>query len=468
MRALILPLLAVIASEPVSALTLSEYLEQVKSQNPGAKAAVETVATMKLRLNEADGQFSPEFYSEYHLFDDRSEPTNPLSPIETRGHKWRVGVRDQTMFGLQADAYFGSTRTNLLGVSPQFFKTPDYEQSTMGVQFTQSLWRNSFGASSRADLEAGRAKSRMKLLKSEFDLKNILLGAENTYWALVSSNEIIKLQTDNVERARKLRDHMNQRARLRLYEDVDAMQTEASFQQRELELQQSTNDRAATIRQFNTLRGSTGETVEGLDDLPKSEMMLKQAKDPSKRMSREDFRMIYEQATEMDETAKSAISTLYPKLDLVGGIASHGYDANTPPSLQEAEAGRHPDWNIGLVFSVPLDYRLIGNMKHSFQSQARAAQSVKAQAKFDEERAWDDLLKKNREAQDYFDRSIKLEKLMTDLVKAERRLQLNGRSTTLQTVTVEKNLADSQILRVRAQLSLLQILNIMKQFEEQP
>lgn len=456
-----------LAQEKAPVLSLAQYLADVKASNPEARAAVQTVAAMEFKMDEADVPYSPELYSEYKMFNNRAEPMTPFAASETKGRNWKVGIRDQTTFGLKADAYFQSTRSTLEGVTPgAFFPYVDYEQSAMGLTLTQSLWRDSFGDATRSKREATRAQSRADLLRAKFALKNLQLRAENTYWTLASYNEIIKRQEENLERAKRLRDYMANRASLRLFDDVDAMQSEAAYQQRQIELQNSMDARSAAIRQFNTLRGRNVEQLEALEELPTSEFMLKTVNDKSKRMSREDFAMIYEQANAAKAGASSAISMIRPQLDLVGGIGSNGLDTGTPAAYNEAALGRHPNWTVGLQFSIPIDYSLIGGMRNSYQAQKRAAEASIENARFSEERAWDDLLKQNREAQGLFERAIKLEELRTELVKRERQRLLNGRSTTTNSIQIEQEHANSQIERVRAQLTLLQLHNSIKQFEE--
>ena len=449
---------------PSPTLTLTKYLDQVRAKNPAAQAAQASVTAAEAHLNFAETSFMSEFYAKYSIFDQRELPTNPLAPPESRGRNWKLGVRDQTKFGLQADAYFSSNRTELLGVNPFYLPINDYEQSVLGLQLTQSLWRNGFGETSKATFDRQKSMDRTDLLRAQFELKNLLLKAENTYWSLVSYNEVIKLQGENVERARRLRDHMQKSAEMRLFDDVDAMQTEASFEQRDLERLTSMNERASLIRDFNTLRGSTDEQLESLEDLPAQAIFLKTVRDPSQRMSREDFRITAEQATQLDESAKGAISQLHPQLDLVGGISANGLDNRAASAQHQALHLQHPDWNVGVVFSIPLDYSLIRDTMRSYRAQRLAAKATAESARFEEDRAWDALLKNKRESQDIYERSMALEKLETTLVNSERRRLLNGRSTTLQTVTIEQNLALAQISRVRAQLALLQIHNLIKQF----
>lgn len=462
------------AAGEVRTVHLSEYLEQVKAHNPEARVAVQGLAAAEAARNEATRPFVPELYAEYHLFDNRQPPTSALYPAITKGNNWKAGVRKQTTFGLNADAYVNEQRTQLDGLNPAVMATPlfaprtDYAQSAFGVNLKQSLWRDGLGEGSRAKRDAELAATRIEVLKQKFALKNILLKAENAYWSLVSYNEIIKLQTENVERARKLRDHMRQRASLRLYDDVDAMQAEANFEQRELDVLTSRNEHQSLVRQFNTLRGTDGEAVENLDDLPKDEFMLKTVRNPSKRMSREDFQILLEQAKAAAGKAKASGSQILPQLDIVGGISSNGLDTGTDASLRQAGQGKNPNWNVGVVFSMPLDFRLIADLKSAYRSQEQAALDLDQQAKFSETRVWDDLIQQNREAQSIYDKALILEKLQTDLVKKERQRMMNGRSTMGQTTTIEQNLASVQIARVKAQLGLLQIHNVIKQFEELP
>lgn len=448
-------------------LSLESYLQQVKSQGPEARAVQEGVAAAELRLNEADGSLSPEGYVEYKLLDDKKEANSLFAPSRTQNDAWKIGVRDQSRFGLSTNAYYITGQTELSGVSPQVPMITDYGTATAALELKQSLWRDSFGMATRSDLNAKRAASRIEILRQKMTLKNLLLKAENTYWSLASFNEIVKLQEENVDRARKLRDRMRQQANLRLFDDVDAMQAQASFESRELELQSSLDERASLIRQFNILRGRAADSAEDLSELPTSEFMLKQSNNPAKRMSREDLRIAFEEAEASRYQAEGSISKIYPQLDLLATVATNGLDVKAARAREEVQNLHNPTWMVGVVFSVPLDLSLLGNMKHSYQAQKRSAAERKAQALFNEERVWDDLIQQKREAQGRFQRSLSLEKLQTQLVQKERQRLMNGRTTTFQTITFEQNLALSQIARVRAQLTLLQIHNVIKTFEEQ-
>ncbi len=449
-----------------SPLSLESYLAQVMTLNPEARAAKEQVIKAELRKDEAEVPLSSELYASYNFTDDRDEPTNPFAPSRTKNSGWRTGVRDKTIFGLGTDFYVQSNHTQLLGVNPVYIPLNDYYDTRAGVNLTQSLWRNAFGEGTRAQYALQKSKSRIEILQTKFDLKNITLRAENAYWSVVSLNQIVKLQEENVDRAKRLSVWMRKRVAMRLVDDVDGLQVDASLETRELELQASLDERAGAIRQFNTLRGRQSDEVDTLADLPASEMMLKASNDPTKRMSREDFRMIYEKAQMAAQDARGAASMIAPQLDLTAGVATNGLNnsgnKNTQQSWDELQHGNNPTWQVGLQFSIPLDYSLIGNMSRSYKAASKAAESQKEFANFAEERAWHDLVQQKSESQKRFERSIKLEKTQTELVKRERQRLLNNRTTILQATTSEQNLAMAQIQRVKSQLSLLQIHNVLK------
>lgn len=456
------------AQSKTSALSLQDYLEQVKTRNPEARAMREQLVKAENRLDEADIPLSSEFYAEYKIADDREEPVNPFMGTRKKMTGWKSGIRDKTQFGLGTDIFVQSDHNTLLGTSPAFPMMTDYHDSRGGIELTQSFWRNSFGSATRAELAAKRAGSRVELLKRQFDLKNLLLRAENAYWSMVSMNQIVRLQEDNVDRARKLRDWMRRRVGLRLVDDVDGLQAQAALETRELELQTSLDERAASARQFNTLRGMYSDEVSSLVDLPAAEILLKTSKDLKQKMSREDFRMVYEQAEISAAEARGARSQIAPQLDVRAGLYTNGLDRDRGRSQQEVEDLRNPAWAVGVVFSVPLDYSLISNMRKSYAAADRAAAASKEFAKFNEERAWSDIQSQKNESQKRFERAISLERLQTDLVKRERQRLMNGRTTTFQALQIEQNLALAQIQRVRSQLGLLQLNNVLKTWEGQP
>lgn len=451
---------------PANGLTLSQYLEQVKANNPEARAAVLNAQSADLRFKEVDAPVIPELYGEYNRFDRKLEQNSTFAQERVEGDQWKAGVRKQWSFGLQSDVYFNAIRSDLTLPPSTFvpFRSTNYMESTLGLDLKQPLWRNGFGDSTRANMEANYARLRAEQLKAKFALKSILLKAEDTYWSLVSQNQIIRLQEENVDRSGKMRDLMRRKFGQRLVDDVDSLQALASYETRELELLASRDERATVARQFNTLRGMNSDEVpEKLDPFPEKE--LGRAFPEKAGIAREDFQSMVEEAKALEMKARAARSDIQPKLDLVASMGSNGIDGVTTESYSEAQQLKHPFWSVGIQFSVALDVGKIHAVRQGYEASRRAARDQAENAEFAFQRTYRDLISKYSEAQKRFQKAQSLESTQTDLVKRERQRLLNGRSTTFQTLTFEQNLAAAQIQRVKSQQALVQFYNVLKTFE---
>lgn len=454
-------------AQNVGSMSLSQFLEQVRTKNPEARSAVQSIASFEYRDREAEVGLVPELYAQYGRMDDKKPTAQPMfMGTETKAESWRAGLRKQFEYGLGADLYFNAQRSNVVNASPQFMPVPDVMESSAVLNLQQSLWRNGFGESTRAKIDADKAETDANLLQSKFKLKNILLNAENAYWSVVTYNEVVKLQQENVERAKKLRDYMTKRTKMKLYDETDALQAQAAFETRELELQKSLDERAALIRQLNTLRGMDSDQIETLESLP-SKAMMAEAQQGAKggQMTREDFALLRAQARAGEAKAKYAKSQIQPQLDISAQIATNGRDGTTGDSYYQAGTDHYPTWKIGLNFSIPLDFGMIRDLSRGYRKAHDAAEATNEQAAFSEARMWQDLNHQKGEAKGRFERSQSVEKIQTELVKRERTRLLNGRTTTFEALNFEQNLALAQIQRVKAQLDLLQIHNAIKTFE---
>jgi outer membrane protein TolC len=463
-------LVGAIALQPgafAQTLTLDQYLAQVRSQNLQARSLIESIQAFESRSNsEPRALLMPQFYAQIGVMDDQRLTSNPsFSGVETRGQQWQVGFKKQTEYGLGANLYFNSLRTDVSKASPQFLPVPNYNESKVVLELTQSLWRNGFGESTQARMESDEAALKAAQMEAKFNLKELLLGAQNIYWSLVSYNEIVKLQEDNVDRAKKLRDRMGRGEKLRLFDDTDSMQAEAAYQSRELELQTSIDERASLIRQFNTMRGVKDDPVPELQGLPMqvmSEQSLSRAKG---KMMREDFEMLRTRAISASASARASRSLIRPQLDLQAAVSGNGRDGLTSTSYDQSFSDKYPMYSVGIVFSTYLDFFLIRDLKRGYRSARHAADVMKDFVDYNEERTWNDLADQRKEVFGRYKRALSVEKIQTELVKRERKRLANGRATTFEALNIEQGLALAQIQRVRSQLAFLQIHNALQTFE---
>lgn len=458
-------LISLPALASAQALTLQSYLEQVKTRNPEAVGLSQSVTATKLQLAETHKSTVTEFYAKYNLGDDRKENAQPLfQGNRTKFTKWKSGLKQKTILGLDAELFFEGATTSQSGVSPQFSIEPN--EARAGLELRQALWRNSFGEVTRADLAALESKVKAEYFKKRNEFKNLILKAENAFFKLEALTQIVQLQKDNVERARKLRDLMRKRSSLRLIDSVEYLQAQAALEAQELELQASIDDLAATARTFNILRGLESEQVPTLQS--GAENQIENFKTPAKgKLMRDDFQAGVEAAKAAKAESKSARSSINPQLDLVGGVFSHGRSMDRKESYDEVYAGTYPAWTVGVEFSVGLDLGDLSSARKGRRQAILAAENNERHFHIQNKYVLDDLVKRLGDANKRFEMAKSLEKVRTELVKRERSRLNNGRTTTFQFIEAERQLTQSQIQRVQVQLQLLEIQNTLKTFEEQ-
>lgn len=454
------------AQNAAPVLTLEKYLDQVQRGNPQARSLVAAAEAAEVKVRQAELGTVPEFFAEYNAFDDKTPPIFPFSPKRKNGNSWKVGVGQETSIGLGAKLYFEDTNTTLHGINPQFLPTPSYNQGRAVLELRQALIRNGFGELTRATRDAQKASAQADLENIKFNLKKVLLEAENAYWSLVTYNQVVELQEENVSRAQKLSGWMSQQGKKRLVDDVDALQAKTAYDMRQMELATSRSEREAVIRTFNTLRGletSSPEKLQGLPQLSPGDQKLLSAK-----VKREDFSAAKNSTVASEMQAKIGYSSLRPQVDLVGSVASNGLDQRFSGMYSDVKDLQYPSWSVGVQIKFPLNIFLVRQLRAATKKDVLAAQEASANVDLQLQQAWNDLVQKQKEYFDIFQRSQNIEESYGTIVQKERMRLQNGRSSTFNLINLEQTRVTAQIQRTKSQLLLLQIQNILKTFEVTP
>ncbi len=448
-------------------ISLRDFLQEVRENNPEGIALSKNVESLNLKIDEAELALSPYGYINYgQLDDEKPTPAPVFQGRKNKAETWSVGVDKLTSFGLYANAYLESRDIEIIGADPQILTEPKYNEARGVIELKQSLWRNGFGAKTSSDILGARETARADMLDEKFKLQQLLLKAESAYWALASLNEVIKLQDESVDRAKRMQTLMQKRYGQKLVDDVDYLQTQSAYQARELEWQSLVDERAGLYREFNTYRGLNDNTVEvELDPMPTQEWLARQQINPNKS-KRADFEALRSRSKAGKARAKAGKSNISPDLDVTASYASNGRDDRFSGSFDQVGEYDRPTWTVGVQLRVPLDFGLTSDLRSAYNSQLTANESKLAQAEFQERRAFEDAYNKRNEAQVRFERMMELEKIQSKMVTRERSRLNNGRTTTFQMITFEQDLAATQIKRVRAQRELIETHNQLKLFQE--
>ena len=450
-------------------LTLDQYLEQVKKSSPGVNASSLQIQGTEEASREGDLVYSPHLTFNGNYENDKRQVTNfLLTGTVTSGDNMTFGVDEQFSFGLKANLSYNLTNTLTTGISPLLFP-PGKFQFSMGqteLDLTQSLWKNGFGVETRASATLAEASSLASHYSEKFKLKQTLSQAETAYYRLAIAREAFHLQEEVLDRAKKILEWSDRRAKNQLADKSDMLQAKAAYQLRQLDLESVRDEQRSAQLSFNTLRSSTTEEVnETLE--PINTQSILDVQSPKRAEVTDDVK-----AAEQNERVVVANNELsrqkaQPDLSLFGTLAYNGVDTYLSTAMSDSFSTKHPEYIIGVKFTYPLYFLETSTVRSGRIKQQLAAESQTIQTRLDNSQNWIDLQKKFSETK------VRL-KMAEDLVIAQKekldheKYRFNlGRTTTFQVLTYEQDYSQALIMRLQIEQQILALHSQMKTYSEE-
>lgn len=447
------------------ALTLEDYMNEVKAKNGGV-VGLQTSANAKvLRQDEGSLFFKPSFFLTGEYYDDQ-RPTNAptFQGTQTLRHTIRTGISQNLRLGTKVSVSYNYYKTQINGAAPGFLPNRKFFDVAPQIEITQSLWRNFLGAEFEATEKAQNAQVEAQRYQDLFNYKQTLMHAENAYWRLYVAQTSLKVQEESLERAKRLRDWNLNRYKTNLTDESDVVQAEANLQNREMEYQDTLTEMQTALRDFNSLREVEGEMVNLEGTKGKDSSYILEAGLPEKMKMREDVRAYMAQRKIAEANAKLGTERNRPNLELYGTYSMNGRDAQYSDARAQAIGATRPFSIVGIRFTTPLDLGSMSDYKKSYAQEVTASELQYKRKEFEVEREWEIL---NERFQN-FKKRLKLAQKMVQvqekkLVTEKRRFN-QGRTTTFQVLQFEQDFANAQLLKLRYERELISVYNQLKLF----
>jgi outer membrane protein TolC len=481
-------------------LDMPSFLEQVRSQNTGFQGAALSSESAEVRSSESNLLLTPTLYSTFQFTSDsRLLPVNFLPYKSINSQTYSLGVSKLTSFGLQAkfhyDVYSQSyifpnglsfqqilSATNSGGGSSSFLSlfSPTYVNASPVLELTQSLWSNGFGKSTRATRDMLEAQALAEHYTTRFQARSLLTQAEVTYWKLAACRQATRIQSEALDRAKKIYAWNQRRAQLHLTDPSDVIQSEALVKMRELNLVSAENAEKLASREFNSARNIESEQVpEELSELKPE--LLRRISIPERLAFRDDVKAADQAAKVQSARAIVNAEKNSPTLDVFGNLTLNGQPAivsqggqfegmnaysSLGPSFRDSWTLNRPTYTVGVRFSAPLDFSLISQNREAWIKDKTAAELTYSRKLLEQDQAWKDLTDKLKESQNRFQLALQLEEIQKRKLQAEQDRVKRGRSTTYQVLLFEQDYLLSQLGRMDTQTQILSIIAQMKLFGE--
>ncbi len=455
---------ATLLSHNAFSLTVEEYLGQVMEKHDGAKASQLNSEGAKKRSQEGNLLFSPKFFAEANYSDDQRQTGAALfQGNQTIVKSAEAGFMKKFDFGLDATLSYRTQHTEIKGVDKSFVSFYDFHDNTPKLQLTQSLWRNWLGKESQASAESKNQAAVAQGFEESYRLRSIKAEAENAYWNVVQARANVTIQTETVERARRIKDINKRKDELRLADKIDLLQADASLDFRELNLQTAKQTLERAERYFNKLRGS--EELQANDELLKFESLaVESIPVPKKSEMRDDVRAALARSIQTKSQVELAIEQNKPNLEIYTSLTTNGRDKFFSQSYDKSFSDTYTNNVVGIRFSAPLDFGLVRDTTDGYKMQEVAAKHDYNRKKFDQDREWDDYVRRFEDTKIRLKLAKKMRSAQETKLNYERNRLSKGLTTTFQVLNFEQDYNDAQLEVLASETQLMNIYTQLKIF----
>lgn len=452
------------ASSQVFALTLQEYLEQVKQDSTSYKGNAEQAEGAVLKAREADLIFTPQLFAEAQVGHD-GKPSQPKTSDRIKSESYSLGVSQQFNFGLQTKIYYSMAKTEFVNPNTAIINLPVYWDATPKIELSMPLWGNGFGRALQANEEITRQQNYADQFASKAQLVGFLAQAEAAYWKLSAWTDVVKIQETALKAAENILDYVSRKKKMNLGEEADIVQARALVEARTLELQVARNEQKESQRNFNRYLNRNAEASVGSLE-PVNYAALESLTVPQVRPGdRLDVKATESQLATAKASSRLVDERNKPTLDIYGTYALNGRDPQESEALKNAGYTDTDTSYVGVRFKMPLNLSASSDAKAGALKAERAADYNRQFALYSQEQDWINLGRNLTDARNNLRLLGKIEAAQKTKLEVERARLRQGRTTTYQVLLFEQDYSQAAVSKVKSAANILALQTQVKLYQ---
>lgn len=461
---------ALVLADTAHAMSLNEYLEQVRRESLGVKGTQQQVEASALKAREADLYFIPRLFAEARTgYDGKEQFASAITYDRLKNQNYSLGLSQEFSFGLQSKLSYVADRIEVEGANLPAGTPTSFWSATPTLELSLPLLANGFGRSSRANQDIVLEQNKVEEFSALAQNRGLLVEAEAAYWRLAAARESVTVQKRAVTQAQAILDYVTRKARMNLGENADVLQAKAMVEATSFQLQQATNAERASQRLFNTYLNRSADQVlnENLQTLD-YEALQKTSAPPNRPGDRADVKAAEAQTRLAKSSSILTSERNKANLDLYGSYALNGRGEELNEALKNSGRTERDTAFVGVRLNIPLNFSAQADARAGARKAERAAEFNLEQKRFTQDQDWLQL----REQIGEFSESLRL---TTNMVKAQRakldneRARLRqGRTTTYQVLLFEQDFTQSEASRVQIAAQLLNLQAQVKLYQSSP
>lgn len=450
--ALILPSSAKAQTE---SLSLEQYLHHVMASSEMMKAIDLDIQSLRMEIQARDIELSPIVgINLIRFWDDRPSLS---SNRQLSGKSAEL---------LLSKPFATGTNVNLSSyLENADYSTTSDDQNLLNWQIglSQSLWQNMFGRQTSLRRQRDQDEQKSRLLTLMLQQQHVLIDFESLYWDITYAFQEVRIRQENLERSQRIFEWIEERFGRSAAEHIDLLQGKTLVSSRELQLQvASDNLKTLQARLAARLSIDPGFTPV-LDDLKKERDILSLPAKVSFAATTPvliDALQAHYETDYLKTKSKYEADKLKPDLEVGYIYGKQGIDPSFSTARHQAFANSDDYHQIGVVFSMPLDFGLIRTSRLANEAAYKAQEMRANQFKRQSSIQWDDLLRSIDEQKQRIVTALDLAKLQNEKSHEERSRYEKGKTTAFQAISFEQEAAESDLL-------VLQLMTQLRRLESQ-
>ena len=447
------------------ALSLQEYLSQVKNDNLGYNSSKINYESSNLLSKKATLLTTPTIFANAQTgFEKQNQAIAFVRYQQVDTQHYSAGVEQNFSFGLYSKFYYNINRNEYQGLNSAL-AVPLYYQTNPVLSLTMPLWKDRFGSAIRANQDSSYYSNQVNKFNSGFAAINFEIDSEKSYWQLVATKKVIAISKNALNQAEKILQNASKKAKMNLGEKADVLQAKADVESKKLQLQQAENTAKIAARNFNQNRYINSDVVnekldeinfDSLEKFPINKIMVD---------SRYDVKAAAANSKAVIAQAKIDEEDNKPQFDLYGSYGFNGLEITGSQAIGNSLTQAGDTAFVGIKFSMPIAIGLQSDIRKADKANATAARMSYRQKVFNQENDWQNLLQNLCYYQENLRLSRKIESLQKSKVENERSLLRQGRTSTYQVLLFEQDYNQALINTVNNAYQLLSLIAQRKHYE---
>lgn len=308
---------------------------------------------------------------QYHK--DQSRKTSTIFGTKSVDNDYNVALSKKIPTGTKVEVGMDNNRN---ASNSSFVSSAVTHDSSLGASLTQPLGKNIFGFEDRGEVKITEHEIQMSEYTSLGRIEENIALVQKSYWDLVLYSQMLVVENEMVNQARKLLDTQQDKFNDGLIEKAELLASDTNYKIRLNDQKIAENfikTKANVLRLMLNIQDDNVDIV--VSDSMAINAPIKDVSEALKTSLEEqwDFKALQADAKAKNVRLSVKKNSLWPQIDLKASFKRNGLGDHFNQAIRNISEEDNPDFLAALMVSFPLE-------NHLASAELKAAQLSKAQS----------------------------------------------------------------------------------------